>query len=114
VGAVAERPAVLAAVVVAAQAGPAGGAGDVEAAKHAVTGSDPLHAGPDFKDGADELVTNREAGLDRHPPVVDVEVGPAYPARLDTHHRLVGGAELGVGLLFEPHLARRLKRDRAH
>ncbi len=32
---------------------------------------------------ADELVADREAGLDRHPAVVDVQVRAADPARLD-------------------------------
>ena len=69
---------------------------------------------PDREHGADELVADREARLDRHPAVVDVEVGAADAARLDPDQRLVGGADLGVGLLLDPDLARSLEGDGAH
>ena len=112
--AVAEGAAPLAAVVVAAQAGDTGGAGGVEAAKHAVADGDALDVGAGGEHRADELVPDREAGLDRHPTVVDVEVGAADPARLDPHHRVVGSDKLRIGLLLDPNLARSLKRDSAH
>ena len=110
-GAVPEGPPLAAAVVVAAQAGGAGGAGGVEAAEHAVADGDPLDVVASRQHGPDELVPDREARLDRHPPVVDVEVRPADPARLDPHHRVVGGTELRIGLLLDPNLARGLKGD---
>src|ERR1044072_5051910 len=90
VGAVAEGPPPLAAVVVAAQAGGGGRAGGVEAAEPPVPDSAPLDVVARREQGADELVADREAGLDRHPPVVDVEVGAADPARLDPDHPVLG------------------------
>ena len=93
-------------MVVAAQAGGAGRAGGVEAAEHAVADGDPLDVVAGLEHRADELVADREARLDRHPAVVDVEVGAADPARLDPDQRLVGGADLGIGLLLDPDLAR--------
>ena len=96
-GAVAEGLAVAAAVVVAAQAGGAGGAGGVEAAEHAVADGDPLDLVARRQHRADELVADREARLDRHPAVVDVEVGAADAARLDADDRVVGGASSGSG-----------------
>ena len=63
---------------------------------------------------ADELVADREAGLDLHAAVVDVQVGPADAGRLDPHDRVVGGLELGLGLVLDAHLVGRLERDRSH
>ena len=100
----------LAAVVVAAQAGGAGGAGGVKAAEHAVADGDALDVGTGGEHRADELVADREARLDRHTAVVDVEVRAADPARLDAHHRVVGGDDLGIGLLLDPNLVRALER----
>ena len=107
------RP-LLAAVVVAAQAGGAGRAGGVEAAEHPVADGDPLDVVAGRQHRADELVADREARLDRDPAVVDVEVGAADPARLDPDQGLVGGADLGIGLLLDPDLAGRLEGDGAH
>jgi hypothetical protein len=59
-------------------------------------------------------VADREARLDRHPPVVDVEVRAADPARLDPHQGVVGRDDLRIGLLLDPDLARCLEGDGAH
>ena len=63
---------------------------------------------------ADVLVADDEPGLDLHPPVVDVEVRAADPARLDPDDRVVGREQLGLGLLVDPDLAGRLEGDRSH
>ena len=62
---------------------------------------------------ADELVADHEAGLDLHAAVVDVEVRAADAGRLDLHDRVVGREQLGLGPLFDPHLAGRLEGDGA-
>ena len=113
-GAVAEGAPPLAAVVVAPQAGRAGRAGGVEAAEHAVALGDALDVGSGGEHRADELVPDREAGLDRHPPVVDVQVGAADPARLDPNQRVVGRGDLRIGLLLDPDLTGGLEGDGAH
>jgi hypothetical protein len=74
VGAMAEGLAVAAALVVAAKAGCAGGASGVEAADDPVADGDPLDVLAHRGHRADELMADREPGLDRHPAVVDVEV----------------------------------------
>jgi hypothetical protein len=114
VGAVAEGLAVVAAVVVAAQARDAGRAGGVEAAEHALADGDPVDAGTGGEDRADELMPDRKAGLHGHPPMKDVQIRPADPARLDPHHRIVGSPNLRIGLLLDPNLPGSLKRNRAH
>src|SRR4029077_8215646 len=63
---------------------------------------------------ADELVPDREPRLNRHSPMEDVQIGAADPARLDPHHRIVGGNQLRVGLLLDPNLPGRLKCDGTH
>ena len=80
----------------------------------AVADGDPLDVVAGRQHRADELVADREARLDRHPAVVDVEVRAADPARLDPDHRIVGGDDLGIGLLLDPNLLGRLKGDGAH
>src|ERR1044072_3256437 len=110
----AEDAATLTAVVIAAHAGGACRAGGVEAAEHAIADGDPLDVLADREHRADELGPDREAGRDRNPAVEDVEVGAADPACLDPHHRLVGGAELGIGLLVDPDLTGGLEGDRTH
>ena len=77
----------------------------MEAAEHPVADGHALDLVADRQHGADELVADREAGLDRHAAVVDVEVGAADAARLDLDDRLVGGRQLGIGLLLDPDLA---------
>ena len=71
------------------------------APEHTIAGLDPgdVVTGRDHR--ADELVTDREAGLDLHPAVVDVQIGAADPARLDPHDRVVARLELGLGPLIE-------------
>ena len=61
----------------------AGRAGGVKATEHAVADGDPLDllAGRDHR--ADELVADREAGVDRDAAVVDVEIRAADTARVD-------------------------------
>ena len=86
----------------------------MEAAEHAVADADALNILTGGQHRADELVPDREAGLDRDPAVVDVEVGAADAARLDPEQDLVGGADLGIGLLVDPDLVRCLEGDRAH
>ena len=83
-------------------------------AEHPVADRDPLDVVPDRQHRADELVADREARLDRHPPVVDVEVGATDPARLDPDQRVVGGDDLRIGLLLDPNLLGSLKGDGAH
>ena len=81
--AVAEDPAVLALLVVAAQAVEARAAGGVEAAEHAVADAHARDVVAGREHRADELVADREARLDLDPAVVDVQVRAADPARLD-------------------------------
>ena len=81
--AVAERPHVIALLVGAAQAEEARAAGGVEAAEHAVADADPGDVVAGGEHGPDELVADREPGLDLDPPVVDVQVRAADAARLD-------------------------------
>ena len=86
----AEDPAPLAAVVIAAQACDTGSAGGVEAAEDPIPLGDPLDVVTDREHGADELMSDREPDLDRDAAVEDVEVGAADPARLDPDQGLVG------------------------
>ncbi len=86
----------------------------MEAAEHAVADVDPRHGVARGDHRADELVADREARLDLHPAVVDVEVRAADAGRLDAHDRVVGREQLGLRALVEPDLPRRLEGDRAH
>ena len=84
----AEHPHVVALVVDAAQAEEARAAGGVVTAEHPVAGLDAGHVVAGGEHRADELVADREPGLDLDPPVVDVEVRSADPAGLDPHDRV--------------------------
>ena len=77
----------------------------LEAAEHAVADGDLRDrvAGGDHL--ADVLVPDREAGLDLHAPVEDVQVRPADAGRLDPHDRVVGREQLGLGAVVDPDLA---------
>ena len=83
-------------------------------AEHPVPDSHPgdLVAGGDHL--ADELMADHEPRLDLHTPVVDVEVRPADPARLDPDDRIVRRQQLGLGDIVELDLAGSLEGDRAH
>ena len=95
--AVAEDPAVVALVEVAAQAEEALAAGGAVAAEDAVALGDRGDgvAGRDHR--ADVFVAEDEAGLDLDSAVVDVEVRAADAGRLDPDDRLVGRGQLRLG-----------------
>ena len=112
--AVPEDAAGVALLKVAAAAEEALAAGGAVGAQDAVALGDLADVVAGREHGADVLVADREAGLDRDPAVVDVQVGAADPGRLDPDHGLVGRGHLGLGLLLDPHLARGLVGDRAH
>ena len=63
----------------------------MEAAEHAVADRHPGDVLARREDGADELVADREAGLDLHAAVVDVQVRAADAARLDRDDRVRRG-----------------------
>ena len=109
-----ERAPVGAAVVVAADARRARRAGGVKAAEHALADGGTLELGAGGEDGADELVADREAGLDGHTAVIDVQVRAADAARVDLHDRVVGTLQLGLGDLLDSDLAGGLEGDGAH
>ena len=112
--AVPEDAAVVALVEEAAGAEEAVVAGRAVGAEDAVADRDAADVVAGGDDGADVLVADREPGLDRDPPVEDVEVGAADAARLDLDDRLAGRRELRIGLLVDPDLARGLEGDRSH
>jgi hypothetical protein len=110
----AEDPAGVAFVEVAAPAEEAVTAGRAVGAEHPVADRDPPDRVAGGCDRADVLVAEREALLDRDPPVVDVEVRAANAACLDPDDRLVCRAELGLRHVVDTHLARPLKGHRSH
>ena len=112
--AVAEHTTLVALVELAAAAEEALAAGRAEAAKDAVALGHPGHTIACREDGADELVAEREAGLDLDPPVVDVQVRAADAGGLDPDDGIVALEQLGLRPLLESHLARGLKSDRLH
>ena len=95
--AVAERARVLAAVVEALQAEEAFAAGGLKAAEHAVADGHARDRVARRDDGADVLVADREARLDLHAPVVDVQVRAAHAGRVDAHDRVVAAISSGSG-----------------
>ena len=109
-----EDPGLVALVELLALAEEAFAAGRPVGAEHPVADRHPGHlvAGGDHL--ADELVADHEPGLDLHPPVVDVEVRAADPARLDPDDRVVRRQQLGLGDIVELDLAGGLEGDRAH
>ena len=112
--AVAEHAALVALVEVAAPAEEAVAAGGAVAAQHAVALGHLGHAVAGRDDRADELVPEREAGLDLNAPVVDVQVGPAYARGLHAHDRVVALEQLGLGALLHLDLAGGLECDGLH
>jgi len=88
--------------------------GNIKVAVDAVRAAAAKHAFAGIDHRAHVLVADREAGLDLDPAVVDVQVGAADAGRLDPDHRLVGRADLGLGLLVDADLARGLIGDGAH
>ena len=109
-----ERAPVHTAVIVAADARGARAAGGVKAAEHALADLGALELGADLKNGADELVPDREPLLDRDAAVVDVQVRAADPARGDLHDHVVGMLQLRLGHVLDRDLSGRLERDGAH
>ena len=109
-----EDAALVALVEVAAATEEAAPAGRAVAAEHAVSDRHLGHAVGRRDHLADELVADREAGLDADAAVVDVEVRPADPGRLDADDRVGRTLELRLGLVVDPDLPGRLERDRAH
>jgi hypothetical protein len=59
-------------------------------------------------------VPEREALLDLHAPVVDVQVGAADAGRVDANDRVVGRERLGVRPLLDLDPARLLEGDGSH
>ncbi len=112
--AVAERARVLALVEQRAPAEPARAARDLEAAEDAVADRDARDRVAGGDDLADELVADREALLDPHAPVVDVQVGPADPAGEDADDRVVRRDQLGIGLLDQLDVLGTLEGDGLH
>ena len=86
----------------------------MKATEHAVADGDTVDVGPRRQHRADELVPDREPGLDRHPPVVDVQIRPTDPTRLDRDHAVVSRNQLRLRLLLDPNFPRPLKRDNPH
>jgi hypothetical protein len=111
---VAEDAAVVALVEIAAAAEEAVAAGGAEAAEHAVALGHLRNAVARRHDGADELVSEREAGLDHDAPVVDVQVGTADAGCFDADDRVVALEQLGLGALLHLDLARGLKCHGLH
>jgi hypothetical protein len=112
--AVAEHAALVALVEVATAAEEAVAAGRAVAAEHAVALGHLGHGVAGGQHRPDELVPEREAGLDLHAPVVDVQVRAADAGGLDAHHGVVALDQLGLGPLLDPNLARRLECDGLH
>ena len=83
-------------------------------AQHAVALGDVGHPVARRHHGADELVAEREAGLDLHAAVVDVQVRAADSGRLHAHDRVVALEQVGLRPLLEPHLAGSLECDGLH
>jgi hypothetical protein len=112
--AVAEHAPLVALVEEPAAAEEAGPAGRAEAAQHAVALGrlgDRL-ARCDHR--PDELVAEREAGLDLDAPVVDVQIGAADARGLHADDRVVALDQLGLRTLLQPDLAGRLECDCLH
>jgi hypothetical protein len=112
--AVSEHPALVALVEVAAAAEEAVATGGAVAAEHAVALGHLGHAVTRRHHGADELVPEREAGLDLDAPVVDVKVGPADARDFHAHHRVVALEQLGLWALLHLDLARGLESHGLH
>jgi hypothetical protein len=111
---VAEHTALLAFDVFPTDALKAGAAGGAEAAQDAVADGDAIDVGAGVRHGPDELVSDRESRFDPDATVVDVQVRPADPRRLDAHDRVVAGEQLWLGSHIDADLAGRLEGDGSH
>jgi hypothetical protein len=89
-------------------------AGRAVAAQHAVALRHLGHRVAGRQHGADELVAEREARLDLHAPVVDVQVRAADAGGLDQHDGVVALEQLRLRPLLDAHLAGGLEGDRLH
>ena len=89
-------------------------AGAVKATQDAVTALHSRDGVARLDHRAHELVADREAGLDLHPPVVDVEIRAADAAGLDGHDRIVRGLERWIGALLHLNVAGSLEGDGSH
>ena len=65
-------------------------------------------------DRADVLVADREARLDLHAAVEDVQVRAAHARRLDPDDRVVGVEQLGLGAILDADHAGGLEGDGSH
>ncbi len=65
-------------------------AGGLKAAEHTIADLHAVHVVADGEHRADVLVPDREARLDLHAAVVDVQVRPAHAGGLDLHDRIAG------------------------
>ena len=59
-------------------------------------------------------MTDREARLDLHAPVVDVQIRAAYAAGLDRDDRVVAALERRLWPLVDPHFVGSLEGDGPH
>src|SRR6478609_7615743 len=93
---------------------PTAPAGRLEAAEHAVPHRHALHIIACREHRADVLVADRKARLYLHAAVVDVQIRPTHPRRLDLYDRLAGICDLGLRDILNSHLAGRLESDGTH
>ena len=109
-----EDPCVVALVEFLASAEEALAAGRAIGAQNAIADRNAGHlvAGRDHL--PDELMPDHEARLYLNPPVVDVEVRAADPARLDADEGVVRREQLGLADLVDLDLAGGLEGDRTH
>ena len=112
--AVAEDPALVALVEVAAAAEEAVAAGRAIAAQDAVALGDVGHAVARGDDSPDELVPEREARLDHDSAVVDVQVGAADAGGLDADDGVVALDQLRLGAFLDTDLAGGLEGHGLH
>ena len=112
--AMAERARGVTLVKPAAAAEEAAPAGRLKTTEHPVADVDvaDIRAGRDHR--PDVLVPDREARLDLHAAVVDVEVRAAHPRCVDPYDRVGRVEDLGLGNILDPHLAGSLECDRSH
>ncbi len=113
-GTVPERARLHAAVIGALQTEEAVPAGSLKAAEHTITNRHPRHRVTNREHLADVLVADREAGLDLHAAVVDVQVRAAHAGRLDAYDRVLRVEQLGVRAILDADDARGLECDGAH
>jgi hypothetical protein len=113
-GAVPERARLLTAVVQAAPAEPARPTRRLKAAEHTIADRHARDGVADRGHRANVLVPDREARLDLHAPVEDVQVRAAHARRLDPDDRVFGIDRLGLGALLDADDAGGLEGDGSH